>query len=145
MARRPSHHRTPSRRRHGNASRSNPSAAAYDGLLVAGVALGTAGAVLWWASRDSDAQAATLPTAPSPAPQPAARPPQGPRTAVIGERFHLRPTATAASMGPVLPATTRVTLLEQTRLRRSRATLWRVRLANGQQGYAFVLPEEIRP
>lgn len=128
-----------SRNRSRNRSRANPSAS--DGLLVAGVALGTAGLVLWWASRSSEAEAASppqtsqLPTAPSPARV---------RTAVLGERFRLRPTATTASVGTVYPATTRVVLLEDTRVRRGRGTLWRVRVPNGREGFAFVLPEEIQ-
>lgn len=113
--------------------RSNPGAS--DGFLVAGVALGTAGLVLWWATRSSEAEATTLPTAPSPARV---------RTAVLGERFRLRPSATVASVGTVYPATTRVVLLEETRLRRGRGTLWRVRVPNGREGFAFVLPEEIQ-
>lgn len=122
-----------SRNRSRNRSRANPSAS--DGLLVAGVALGTAGLVLWWATRSSEAEATTLPTAPSPARV---------RTAVLGERFRLRPSATVASVGTVYPATTRVVLLEDTRVRRGRGTLWRVRVPNGREGFAFVLPEEIQ-
>lgn len=149
MARKHSRSRSSNRR----ASRSNPSAS--DGLIVAGVALGTAGLVLWWASRGQEAAAATLPadsslpTAPTPARPLSQNPRSGGRavpvgTAVLRARFHLRPAVSLAANGPTFPARTRVSLLDRMGLRRGRSTLWRVRVADGREGYVFVNPEEIQ-
>lgn len=65
------------------------------------------------------------------------------RTAVKITSFHLRPTAVDASVGVELPAGTRLTLVEQGSLRRDTATMWKVRTAQGSEGWTYVLPSEI--
>lgn len=61
------------------------------------------------------------------------------------EAFHLRPTATAESVGPELPAGTEVEVGLPTSITRTTAgrteRLFAVYLADGRRGYAFLQPD----
>ena len=64
------------------------------------------------------------------------------RIVAMREAFHLRPRATAESIGPELPAGTEVEVGRATTITRTiggrTETLFAVRLADNRQGYAFL-------
>ena len=63
--------------------------------------------------------------------------------AVALSSFHLRPTATTASIGPEYAAGTRLVVFEFTGLRRRASKLFRVQTPDGATGYAFLAPNEL--
>jgi hypothetical protein len=64
-------------------------------------------------------------------------------SAVATAPFHLRPTATTASIGPQYAAGTQLTVYEFTGLRRRASKLFRVQTPDGATGYAFLAPNEL--
>lgn len=102
---------------------------------------------LWYFSRPSEAQAQ-----PQPVGNGASTPPLSRSVAstlvTMAESFHLRPRATAESIGPEQPAQTVVQALERTTITRTigrnTEVLFRVRLTDGSntEGYAFFPPAQ---